>query len=235
MNDKILLIIPAYNEEKSIEKTVQTVINSGYDYIVINDGSSDSTEKILTEKRYKHISLISNLGIGGAVQTGYKYAFYNDYDIAIQFDADGQHDIKYVNNLIEPIKKKQANLVIGSCFIDKTNKNLRSSKFRRAGIHFLSNFIKIFSGKRIHDPTSGFRAADKTVIARFAKEYPLEYPEPVSNFELLKDPNFTIQETPVTMNKRTGGKSSIRSWKNIYAAFNVMISILTSSTKDKNE
>ena len=233
MNQKIILIIPAYNEENSIEKTVQTVINSGYDYIVINDGSSDSTGRILADNHYNHINLISNLGIGGAVQTGYKYALYNNYDIAIQFDADGQHDIKYINALIEPIKKEQANLVIGSCFINKNNKNLRSSKFRRAGIRFLSNFIKLFSSKRIYDPTSGFRAADKSVISRFAKEYPLEYPEPVSNFELLKDPRITIQEVPVTMNKRIGGKSSIRSWKSIYAAFNVMISILTSSTKDK--
>ena len=230
---KVLLIIPAYNEEASIEKTIQTVLSTKYDYIVINDGSTDSTPQILDKHHYNHIDCISNLGIGGAVQTGYKYAAEMDYDVAIQFDADGQHDIKYLDNLIKPIKDQKANLVIGSCFVDKSNKNLRSSKFRRFGIRFLSGFIKLFSGKRIHDPTSGFRAADRKVIDFFSKKYPLEYPEPVSNFELLKSNNCIIKEVPVTMNKRTGGKSSIHSWKNAYAAVNVMLSIIILSFKGK--
>ena len=148
------------------------------------------------------------------------------YDIAIQFDADGQHDISYLENLISPIYSGKANLVIGSCFIDKSAKNQRSSTARRLGIQFLSNVIKVFSGQRIHDPTSGFRAADQTVIACFARNYPLEYPEPISNFELLKNPQIKIQETPVKMSRRTGGKSSISSFKIIYAGFNVLLSIL---------
>lgn len=230
---KVLLIIPAYNEEASIEKTVQTVLSTKYDYVVINDGSTDSTPQILDKNKFNHIDCISNLGIGGAVQTGYKYATEMGYDIAIQFDADGQHDIKYLDDLIKPIKEHQANLVIGSCFIDKSNKNLRSSKFRRFGICFLSGFIKLFSGKKIHDPTSGFRAADKQIINSFSKNYPLEYPEPVSNFELLKSNAYTIKEVPVTMNKRSGGKSSIHSWKNAYAAINVMLSIIILSFKGK--
>lgn len=223
---KILLIIPAYNEEASIQKTMEAVKKSGYDYIIINDGSTDSTEQILESNHYNHITLLANLGIGGAVQTGYKYAHEMDYDIAIQFDADGQHDISYIDQLISPIVNHKANLVIGSCFIDKTAKNRRSSATRRLGIQFLSNVIKFFSGKRIHDPTSGFRAADKAIIASFAQSYPLEYPEPVSNFQLLKNPHFKIQETPVKMNQRTGGKSSINSLKTIYAGFNVLLSIL---------
>jgi glycosyltransferase involved in cell wall biosynthesis len=228
---KTLLIIPAYNEEESIQKTVQTVIDSGYDYIIINDGSSDSTKQILKKNQYNHINLIFNLGIGGAVQTGYKYALENNYDIAVQFDADGQHDISFVDKLIKPIVNHQANLVVGSCFIDKSIKNRRSSKIRRFGIHFLSNVIKVFSGKRIHDPTSGFRAADLQVIKRFALNYPLEYPEPVSNFELLKSTHLKIKEVPVKMNKRTGGKSSISPWKTIYAGINVLLSIIILSLK----
>lgn len=226
MSQRILLIIPAYNEQDSILKTIELVIDARYDYIVINDGSTDNTPKILDEKSYNHIDLIANLGIGGAVQTGYKYAYENNYDIAIQFDADGQHDISYVENLIKPIKENKADLVIGSCFIDKTLKNQRSSKIRRLGIHFLSGIIKVFSGKRIYDPTSGLRAANSRVIKKFAKNYPLEYPEPISNFELLKYSDIKIKEVPVRMNKRTGGKSSIHSWKSIYAAFNVFLSIL---------
>lgn len=228
-----ILIIPAYNEQDSIKKTIDSILQAGYDYIVINDGSTDSTPDILNQNNYNHINLLSNLGIGGAVQTGYMYAYENNYDIAIQFDADGQHDINYIDKLIQPIEKDQANLVIGSCFVDKTLKNQRSSKIRRFGIYFLSNIIKLFSGKRIHDPTSGFRAADKKVIEIFAKDYPQEYPEPISNFELLRFSNLKIKEVPVKMKKREAGHSSIHSWKSIYATINVFLSILILSLGKK--
>lgn len=233
--NRVLFIIPAYNEEQAIKKTVDSILQANYDYIVINDGSIDSTPAILDSNNYNHIDLLFNLGIGGAVQTGYKYAYENDYDIAIQFDADGQHDIKYIEDLIKPIVENKTNLTIGSCFIDKKNKSLRSSRIRRIGIRFLSNFIKLLSGKKIYDPTSGFRAADKTIISIFAENYPLEYPEPVSNFKLLKSKKYKIKEVPVVMNKRAGGKSSIHSWKSIYAAFNVMLSILILSLRRKND
>ena len=227
MASKILLIIPAFNEEKTILNTLNIVDASDYDYVIINDGSTDSTESILRKNNANYIDVFSNLGIGGAVQTGYKYAYENNYDVAIQFDADGQHDISYIESLVGPIIKGEANLVIGSCFVDKKAKNQRSSTIRRIGIRFLSNFIFIMSGgKRIHDPTSGFRAADRKIIKRFAEKYPIEYPEPVSNYELLRSKKYKIKEVPVKMNKRAGGKSSIRSWKSAYAAFNVMLSIL---------
>lgn len=231
MKPRVLLIVPTYNEEASIEKTISTISEkSNCDYIIINDGSTDSTPQILKQNSYHHIDLISNLGIGGAVQTGYKYAYINNYDIAIQFDADGQHDIKYIKDLIQPIIDNQADLVIGSCFVNKSAKNQRSSKLRRFGIRFLSNIIKIFSGgKRIHDPTSGFRAANRKIIAEFAHDYPQEYPEPISNYELLRSHHFKIKEIPVTMNKRTAGKSSISTFKTFYAGLNVFLSILISS------
>ncbi len=235
-NPKILLIIPAYNEEESITSTIKTVSTSPYDYIIINDGSTDNTGSILNNTNANHIDLCFNLGIGGAVQTGYKYAYENNYDIAIQFDADGQHDINYIEKLIQPIKDNEADLVIGSCFIDKSLKNNRSSIVRRFGIHFLSNIIKLFSRKRIYDPTSGFRAANRSVIELFANNYPLEYPEPISNFELLKYSKYRIKEVPVRMNKRQAGRSSIHSWKNVYAAFNVFLSILILSLgRKKND
>lgn len=226
MKPKVLLIIPAYNEEKSIKKTMEIILSSGYDYIVINDGSTDHTEEILSINNYNHINLLSNLGIGGAVQTGYQYAYENNYDIAIQFDADGQHDISFVPDLIKPIAESSANLVIGSCFIDKKFSGKRSSKIRSFGIKFLSSIIFLLSRKHIYDPTSGFRAADRKVIELFAEDYPQEYPEPVSNYELLRSKNLKIKEVPVKMNKRIGGKSSIHSWKSAYAAINVVISIL---------
>ncbi|MBR2753959.1 glycosyltransferase family 2 protein [Candidatus Saccharibacteria bacterium] len=231
---KILLIIPAYNEEASIKKTIDTVANAKYDYVIINDGSTDKTRHIIEENHYNHITLLSNLGIGGAVQTGYKYADENNYDIAIQFDADGQHDINYVQSLINPIFNKEADLVVGSCFVDKTLKNQRSSKIRRFGIHLLSDIIRLFSGKRIHDPTSGFRAANRKVIKLFAKNYPTEYPEPISDYELLRSSHYKIKEVPVKMNKRIAGKSSIHSWKSVYAAINVFLSIVILSLGRKS-
>ena len=231
---KIILIIPAYNEEKTLRKTISEILKTKIDYIIINDGSTDSTPDILDQNNYNHIDLLSNLGIGGAVQTGYKYAYENDYDIAIQFDADGQHDISYVENLIKPIIAKEADLVIGSCFIDKKAKNQRSSKIRSLGIRFLSNVIYLFSRKRVHDPTSGFRAANKKIISYFANNYPLEYPEPISNFELLRSNKVSVKEVPVRMNKRVGGKSSINSWKTIYAGFNVLLSIIILSLRRKS-
>src|SRR5574344_2541558 len=124
-NPKVLLIIPAYNEEKCILNTVNKIKDynkknkTQFDIIVINDGSKDSTENILNDNSINHIKLIHNLGIGGAVQTGYKYALDNDYDIAIQYDGDGQHDVSYVKDIIKPILDNKANMVIGSRFIDK--------------------------------------------------------------------------------------------------------------------
>lgn len=226
MKPKTLVIIPAYNEEKSIVHTVNSILSTKYDYIIINDGSTDRTAKLLEENHYNHIDLPSNLGIGGAVQTGYKYAALHGYDIAVQFDADGQHNVEYIDALIQPIKDHKANLIIGSSFIDKSMKNHRSSFIRRFGIKFLSGTIKLFSGKRVYDPTSGFRAADHNIIKLFAEDYPQEYPEPISNYELIRSQRYKIKEVPVKMNKRAAGRSSIHSWKSAYAAINVFLSIL---------
>lgn len=219
---KVILIIPAHNEEASIEKTISSI--KGYDYIVVNDGSTDRTEQILIKNNYNHLNLSFNLGIGGAVQTGYKYALENGYDIAVQFDADGQHDAKSINDLIQPIKDNTANFVIGSRFIRKNSDNFKSSFMRRVGIRLISNVIFIFSKTRIYDTTSGFRAADKKVITHFAEKYPKEYPEPVSDYELIKL-GYKVIEAPVKMHKREAGKSSIHTWKSAYYVINVLLSI----------
>ena len=226
MSNKIILIIPAYNEESSICKTIESVIRAKYDYIIINDGSIDHTTKILEENGYNHINLITNLGIGGAVQTGYKYARNLNYDIAVQFDADGQHDVDSVQDLIQPIINQEANFAIGSRFINKSKSNFKSSFLRRIGIRLISNIIHLFSRQRIYDTTSGFRAVNRDIIHYFAEHYPREYPEPVSDFELIKL-GYHFTEVPVKMHERTGGKSSIHSWKSAYYVINVLLSILT--------
>ena len=231
MKKKILLIIPSYNEEKNILCTYNKIIeynkknNIKFDIIVIDDGSKDKTREICKKNNIPHISLIQNLGIGGAVQTGYKYALENSYDIAVQFDGDGQHDVNYVKNLIEPIINGQADMVIGSRFIDKTSSEFKSSKARRMGISIISFFIKLVTGKKIYDTTSGFRAVNRNLIKYFAANYPVEYPEPVSTVEMLKQKK-RICEVPVSMNERENGISSIKSWKNIYYMINVILSIL---------
>ena len=238
MKQRVLLVIPAYNEEKSILNTCKTIddYNKKYkenvDYIVINDGSKDCTKQILEKNKINHINLISNLGIGGAVQTGYKYALYNGYDIAVQFDGDGQHDVEYLKDILKPIVDKKANMVIGSRFVEKTKEGFKSSKARRIGINIISFFIKLKTKKKIYDVTSGFRAIDKGLIEQFSDYYPSEYPEPISSVNALKN-NFEIAEVPVVMKRREHGKSSISSWKNIYYMINVILSIMLMKGKRK--
>jgi len=232
---KILLIIPAYNEEENILNTYNSIIEynkknkTNYDVIVINDGSTDNTENILIKNNIPHIRLISNLGIGGAVQTGYKYAYYDDYDIAIQFDGDGQHDVNYVRNVIIPIINKKADFVIGSRFI-KDLSQFKSSKARRIGINIISFFIKISCGKKVYDTTSGFRACNKDIIKLFSNSYPLEYPEPIATVQLVKR-GYQIEEVAVNMRERIGGKSSIHAWKNVYYMLNVCLSIMIEGSR----
>ena len=227
---KKLIIIPAYNEEKSILKVCQGIWDynkknkDNYDIIVINDGSKDNTEEILTKNNIPHIKLIRNLGIGGAVQTGYKYAKENAYDIAIQYDGDGQHDVSYVKNIIQPIIEEKADMVIGSRFIEDID-TFKSSKARRFGIRIVSAFMKFATHKKIYDTTSGFRAVNKELIYDFNLSYPNEYPEPITTAEVLKK-KYEVAEVPVEMNEREAGESSIKKWKSAYYMLNVCLALL---------
>lgn len=218
---KILVIIPCYNEEKNIEKTVNNLIKNNLDYVIINDGSKDKSLEVIKKNNFNHVNLSNNLGIGAAVQTGYKYAHEHGYDIAIQFDGDGQHDVNYIKIITEPIKKKEADMVIGSRFVGNES-GFKSTQIRRIGINLLSFLLKLISGKKIKDMTSGFRAVNKDIIAIFAKDYPQEYPEPVTNLSLAKR-RFKIKEVAVKMKEREHGKSSINAIKSVYYMFNVIL------------
>lgn len=237
---KVILIIPAYNEEANILKVYNTIKEynekneNKLDYIVINDASTDSTLEILKENNINHIDLVQNLGIGGAVQTGYKYAYQNDYDIAIQFDGDGQHDINYVKKICEPIINKEVDMCIGTRYLDKSSSEFQSTFMRRFGKNIISVLIKLFCKKQITDPTSGFRAVNKEVIKIFAKNYPIEYPEPESTMELLIN-NYNIVEVPVSMNERQGGKSSINIWKSADYMIKVSLALIVDSLNFKRE
>lgn len=225
MKNKILIIIPAYNEEKNILNVCNSIKKEkNYDYLVINDGSTDNTQEILEKNNIEHITLINNLGIGGAVQTGYKYAYNNNYDIAIQFDGDGQHNAKYIEKIINPIIYDDVDMVIGSRFIKKID-TFKSTKTRRLGINIISFFIKLVTNKKIYDTTSGMRAINSKIIKEFANHYPVEYPEPVSTTEILKK-GYKVKEISVEMQERKNGVSSIRTWKNVYYMLNVVLSII---------
>jgi hypothetical protein len=233
---KVLLIIPAYNEEENILKVCKNIENYSQelDYIVINDGSKDNTLQILQENNINHINLVHNLGIGGAVQTGYKYAYENGYDIAIQFDGDGQHDVNYIPDLCQPILEKKANMVIGTRYLRKESSEFQSTFMRRLGKNIISAIIKICCKKKITDPTSGFRAVNKDIIKNFAFDYPTEYPEPESTVETIMK-GYEILEIPVSMNERQGGTSSINIWKSIDYMVKVPLAVAIDSRNLKKE
>ncbi len=222
---KKLVIIPAYNESASIVSTIEDIKKNaeGFDYVIINDRSTDDTYKICLENNFNVLNLTLNLGIGGAVQTGYWYALENDYDIAVQFDGDGQHDASFLNFMANHLEENQCNMVIGSRFISK--EGFQSSSTRRIGIKYFSLLIKVLTGKKITDPTSGFRMCDKKIIGLFANEYPKDYPEPETTVKVLCR-KMKIEEVPVIMKARTGGVSSISPKKSIYYMLKVSLAII---------
>lgn len=219
---RVLIMIPAYNEEESIVAVAKTVSDAGWDYVVINDGSTDSTLQLCKDNGINVVSLPQNLGIGGGVQTGHKYALEHGYDIDIQFDGDGQHDVACIPDLVDAISQG-ADLAIGSRFVDD-RENFRSTWLRRVGINWLSFWIKLFTGKTATDPTSGFRACSRTAIELFSKSYPIDYPEPESIVLALKN-GLAIKDVAVLMHERQGGKSSIGGLSSIYYMVKVSIAI----------
>ncbi len=222
---KILLIVPAYNEVDNIERVLETLINKfpQYDYVVINDGSTDGTGRLCIERGYQVINLSINLGIGGAVQTGYMYALKNGYEYAVQLDGDGQHDAAYVETLIKPLMEGSADVVVGSRFLEK--EGFQSSRSRRIGINILSRLIWICTGKHILDVTSGFRAVNQRFIAIYAEDYPSDYPEPEAIITAVMHKG-RVAEVPVVMKEREGGISSINFRKSIYYMIKVTLAIL---------
>lgn len=222
---KIIVIIPAHNEQENIANVINGIKKhaSDIDHIVINDCSTDNTRDVLESIDAQYINLSANLGIGGGVQTGYIYARENNYDIAIQLDGDGQHDPVYIKELLKPILIGEADVVIGSRFIEK--KGFQSSHARRAGIGFLSFLINLCCGVKIKDTTSGYRAVNRKLIEIFAKQYAQDYPEPEAIISSALN-GAKIVEIPVVMKERQGGVSSISAFRSIYYMCKVSISII---------
>lgn len=228
---KVLIIIPAYNEQENIERVVNEVIkeNDWVDVVVINDGSKDNTLEKAKHTKAKVIDLPNNLGIGGAVQTGMLYAHKNKYDIAIQIDGDGQHNPKYIQEMVNKINEGY-DMVIGSRFVEKTSYN--QTFFRMLGIKITSALIKAITGKKIYDTTSGFRAVNKVVIEEFAKRYPYDYPEPETNMQIILKGK-KVLEIPVEMRRRIAGKSFVTPIKSVKYMTKVTLSLLMAKLKLK--
>lgn len=221
---KILIIIPAYNEAPCIGDVIDNIKKNApsADIVVVNDGSIDKTAAMAEAKGVVVLSLPYNMGIGGAVQTGYKYAQEMGYEIAVQVDADGQHPVDQINKLLDTIIEDHADMVIGSRYIQA---NEREPSFvREAGKWVLAKALTLLTGQRITDSSSGFRAANRKVIYLFSHVYPRDYPEPESIAFLIRE-GLRVKEIPVTMNGRTSGQSSITLIAGIYYVIKVILAV----------
>lgn len=223
------VIVPAYNEQEAIASVVNDINtmavrnNFQLDVIVINDCSTDNTSLIIVDLNCIALHLPINLGIGGAVQTGFKYAFENKYDFAIQVDGDGQHPAEEVPKLINAQTANNWDVVVGSRFI--TKKGFQSTKLRRAGINYFKYLLKILTGVTVTDSTSGFRMINRKTLAIVYDYYPDEYPEPEAII-LYANNKLSIGEVSVQMRERQGGASSIGAVLSVYYMFKVSLSIL---------
>lgn len=206
---KILVIVPAFNEEGNLPKLLDELISyrDRYDVLVVDDGSRDDSAQIARERNLPVIQLPANLGIGGAVQTGLKYAVAKKYDIAVQLDGDGQHDPIWLDHVIAPILQEEANCAIGSRYLGENfDRDYKTPFFRRVGMIFSSLILFLATGKWITDTTSGLRALDREAIRYFSNEYPIDHPEAEALLMLLQK-GFIIKEVPVKMRSRQTGTS----------------------------
>jgi glycosyltransferase involved in cell wall biosynthesis len=231
MPGKVLIVIPCYNEEAALPAVLQelqrTILPGGYklEIAVINDCSKDNSSAVARQNGATVIDLPINLGIGGAVQTGIRYALEQDFDIAIQLDGDGQHPPKELPKLISHHLETRANVVIGSRFLEK--EGFQSSFPRRLGINYFHWVNRLMTGLQVYDSTSGFRLFDRKAIEMAAFNYPDEYPEPES-LVVFSKAGLKIAEVAVIMEARQGGQSSIRSFGSLYYCFKVSLAMLFS-------
>lgn len=235
---KILVLVPAYNEEAALAATVESLLTrEGYDILIVNDGSIDRTAQIAAElaaahkSRVQHISMSSNVGIGGAVQSGFIYASRHDYDVAVQYDGDGQHSIDSLPDLISHAIEHKLDLCVGSRFLIEDN-TFRSTYLRRIGIRFFAWLIGLLTGVQVTDPTSGYRVYSRAALTYFSRYYPDDYPEPEALVCCARN-GLKVGEFPVRMHARQGGRSSIRYFHSLYYMVKVTAAILIDRIRRK--
>jgi glycosyltransferase involved in cell wall biosynthesis len=222
-----LAIVPAYNEADAIASTVLALRRHAptFDVLVVDDGSTDDTARRAGRAGAMVLRHPFNLGIGGAVQTGYQFALEHDYDIAVQVDGDGQHDPRHVRELLAHLRQNpELNMVTGSRFLERTENGYRSSLPRRFGIRLFARILSLIVGRRVTDPTSGFRMVERRGIELFARDYPHDYPE-VEAVLLLHFHQLAGDELPVRMKARRTGTSSINSTRSVYYMTKVLLAI----------
>jgi len=228
---KILIIIPAYNEEGNIVKTIDELVSLQLPLtiLVVNDGSKDQTALEAKKTGVQVLSLPFNLGIGGAVQTGFKYAYQHHFDVAVQVDGDCQHDVHFLKKLMDPVLQGEVDMTIGSRFIPPFT-GYQSSFIRRIGINFFAGLISWLTDSKVTDPTSGFRVFNRKLIKVFADYYPSDFPEPEA-IVIARRYHAKIREVPVEMRERIFGNSSIRYLKTLYYMIKVTFAILLDKIK----
>ena len=221
---RVLIIIPAYNEEEAIGGVLAALREHApaFDVLVIDDGSRDNTAAVVRAAGFEAIRLPVNLGIGGAMQTGFKYAWRSGYDIAVQCDADGQHPVASIPALVERLQQGDADLVIGSRYVSNTE--YVPSFYRRIGKSILSRVVNFFIGGGITDTTSGFRAMNRKALGVLSRHYPEDYPE-AEVLVILHRSGLRAIEIPVQMHSRQGGVSSIRWAQALYYMAKVVLAI----------
>jgi glycosyltransferase involved in cell wall biosynthesis len=219
-------IVPALNEEHSIGRVIDELhaFDPGLDVVVVDDGSVDATTQVAAANGARVLRLPFNLGIGGAVQTGFRFAFEHGYDIAVRVDGDGQHDPAQLGRVIEPLLRGDADIVVGSRFASDLPLGYRSSRSRRIGIRLLAWIVSRIVGQRVTDTTSGFQALNREGIALFARDYPHDYPEVEATVMVFRH-RLRLLEVPVEMRERGGGRSSITALRSIYYMVKVLLAI----------
>jgi glycosyltransferase involved in cell wall biosynthesis len=219
-------IVPALNEEHTVPRVIDELraFDPGLDVVVIDDGSNDRTAEVAAAKGAHVLRLPFNLGIGGAVQTGFRYAYENGYDLAVRVDGDGQHDPAQLGKVVEPLLRDEADIVIGSRFAAQDGDGYKSSRSRRIGIRILASVVSWIVGQRVTDTTSGFQALNRRGITLFARDYPHDYPEVEATVMVFRH-RLRLCEVPVTMRERGGGKSSITALGSIYYMVKVLLAL----------
>jgi len=229
---RVLVIVPAYNEEQALEPCIEALLREqpDVDVLIVNDGSGDGTERVAAELAnacpgVRYVNLPINGGIGTAVQTGIIHAYRNGYDCAIQYDGDGQHEPTSIADLIRAARESQLDLCVGSRFLDDNDESFRSTPLRRVGIRFFSGLISLLCGVRVTDPTSGFRLYGRRALRLLSAYYPDDYPEPEAVFFCAHN-GLSVGETSVRMYARVTGITSIRYLRVAYYMVKVTIAIL---------
>jgi glycosyltransferase involved in cell wall biosynthesis len=225
--NRYLAIVPAFNEVAAISETVREILQyaSDFDVLVVDDGSTDGTAAQAATAGAEVLRLPFNLGIGGAMQTGYVYAEENGYDVAVQVDGDGQHDARHIPELLRHLRADPSvNMVVGSRFLSPTEDGFRSSASRRVGIRIFAALLSRITRQSVTDPTSGFRMTNRTGITIFASDYPHDYPE-VEAILLMHAHRLRSCEIPVRMRARTSGVSAISSGQPLYYMVKVLLAV----------